>query len=176
MENKIVLRPIDLDLLSAIQGGKRDMQEKIGAILPDDYTEFPDSFQYLYNSLKKNELILPFTSYSIFLSDPLTYIGQCGFVHAPDEQGSTEIGYEICKAYRGHGYADQSIKQLIKIAFESTQVNQIVAHTLGTQNASNHLLIKNHFVYDKTIFNTEDGNIWKWVLNKKVYQIKEFFL
>ena len=173
--HRIKLIPLTLEMIQSIMIGPEDFYSRFGIILPTPYTEFPGSMENSINSLKANHSSSPFLSYAIISKDQATYIGQAGFFGPPDETGTVELGYEIARDFRGKGFANEVIELLIKTAFEVTEVKSIIAHTLNTRNASNHLLIKNNFIFDRAVESDEDGTIWRWVLTRKMYLFKQMF-
>lgn len=173
--HRIKLIPLTLEMIQSIMIGPEDFYSRFGIILPTPYTEFPGSMENSINSLKANHSSSPFLSYAIISKDQATYIGQAGFFGSHDETGTVELGYEIARDFRGMGFANEVIELLIKTAFEVTEVKSIIAHTLNTRNASNHLLIKNNFIFDRAVDSDEDGTIWRWVLTRKMYLFKQMF-
>ena len=77
--------------------------------------------------------------------------------------------------FRGKGFANEVLELLIKNAFEVVEVKSIIAHTLNRRNASNHLLIKNSFIFAGAVVSEQDGTIWKWVLTRNMYLFKQMF-
>ena len=75
-----------------------------------------------------------------------------------------EIGYEIAPEFQNQGVATQAVRLLLSMAFESAQVERVIAHTLAARNASNAVLVKvgMHFVGE--LANEEVGTVWQWQL------------
>lgn len=173
--DRIKLIPLTLEMILSIMNGPEDFYSKFGIILPTPYTEFPGSLENSIESLNATHSVSPFQSYAIITKEQATYIGQTGFFGPPDATGTVELGYEIALEFRGKGFANEVLELLIKTAFEVVEVKSIIAHTLSTRNASNHLLIKNNFIFAKTIVSEQDGTIWKWVLTRNMYLFKQMF-
>ncbi|MEP7268185.1 MAG: GNAT family N-acetyltransferase [Saprospiraceae bacterium] len=171
--SRLQLRSFSIDFLESLLKGPADLKSHFDLHLPDPFTEFPESISASIKHIQDSESNFPFLSYAIILKEENTFIGQCGFVNPPDISGAVEFGYEIAKDYRGRGFADESIKSLIQAAFINHDSNTIMAHTLAEKNASNHLLIKNGFVFEKSIADTKDGDIWKWFLTRKMHQFRQ---
>lgn len=171
---RLNLVPFTIEMLHSIKAGPAHFYSKFGIILPVPFTEFPESIDNTLNQLKENTPGLA-QSYAIIIKNSFSYIGQIGFFTPPDENGSIELGYEITHDFRGRGYADEAVKKIIQIAFDSTETKSIIAHTLPINNASSHLLIKNHFIYEKKVLSPEDGILWQWKLTKKLYLLKQMF-
>jgi RimJ/RimL family protein N-acetyltransferase len=160
-------------MLEAMKEGQESFFELTSIHLPQKFTEFPDSMDYTIAAAKKETPQMPWTSYAIIINSEQTYAGQCGFKSSPDQYGQVELGYEIAEKYRLKGLAHEAILALIEVAFEHSEINTIIAHTLAEKNISNHLLIKNGFVFNRSIEDEEDGKIWRWSLSRKVYQLRK---
>lgn len=62
-------------------------------------------------------------------------IGCGGYLGAPDEAGSVEIGYSICEQWRGQGLAGELVQALVEHAWP-LGAKRIVAHTTEANPAS----------------------------------------
>jgi ribosomal-protein-alanine N-acetyltransferase len=83
-----------------------------------------------------------------------------------------KLGYWIGKIYRRKGYATEAIKKMIKYAFENFDVDEIIATTLVTNEASMSLLKKLGFEKGKVLKNDRflDGKYIdsvQWTMKKK---------
>jgi len=172
---RLNLIPLTIEILQSIKAGAENLYSNFGILLPIPFTEFPESIDFTLNQLKDNPTRPPFQSYGIITKDRPTYVGQTGFLAPPDEDGMIEFGYEIALHFRGQGYADEAVKTMINIAFDSANVKTIIAHTLNVKNASNHILIKNHFIFEKVVMSQENGTIWQWKLPKNLHLLKQMF-
>ncbi len=171
LTTRLRLLPFTENWLEAIQAGSHAFLTYTGYRLPQPFTEFPESFQATGAALSEEKQDFPWVSFA-FLWEPVrTYVGQGGFKGRPDDQGVVEIGYEISESFRSMGFAHEAIGAFVHEAFQHEEVRQVCAHTLPDLNASNHLLIKNKFVFDSTVTDEEDGPVWKWVLRKAAYQL-----
>jgi RimJ/RimL family protein N-acetyltransferase/uncharacterized damage-inducible protein DinB len=57
-------------------------------------------------------------------------IGAGGYKGAPDDTGTTEIGYGIVSERRRRGYAREAVDGWLANAFEDPRVRRVIAHTL----------------------------------------------
>lgn len=89
-------------------------------------------------------------------------IGSAGFKGPPDSTGTVEIAYGIVPSFEGHGYATEAAAALVAFASTSEQVRIVRAHTLPESNASTHVLLKCGFHHIDTVFDPEDGTVWRW--------------
>ncbi|MGI5323507.1 GNAT family N-acetyltransferase [Actinomadura nitritigenes] len=58
----------------------------------------------------------PFGAYEIRVRADGRAIGGAGFHRAPDDGGSVTIGYGLVEAARGHGYAAEALRELLRFA------------------------------------------------------------
>lgn len=96
-----------------------------------------------------------------------TLIGSGGYKGPPDETGWVEIGYELAPRYRGQGLATEFAQLLVEKAWKSSEVQGILAHTLGEENASGAILKKMGFARTQILTDSEVGIIWCWELARK---------
>ena len=171
LTTRLRLLPFNKNWLEAIQAGGHAFLAHTGYRLPQPFTEFPESFQATGSAFSEGKQEFPWLSFAFLWEQESTYVGQGGFKGRPNDQGVVEIGYEIAEAFRSMGFAHEAIGALVHEAFRHEEVRQVCAHTLPGFNASNHLLIKNKFVFDSTVTDEEDGPVWKWVLRKAAYRL-----
>lgn len=87
-------------------------------------------------------------------------IGTCGFVALYEHRG--EIGYELGSAYWGQGYMREALQAVLKLGFETLELNRIEAMVLPQNRASAALLRKLGF--------TEEGTLREYDYFKEQYQ------
>ncbi len=171
---RLSLMPVSVSFLESILKGPDIFKKNTSFELALPYTEFPESIPFTLESLSIQNPLSPWLTYAIILEESSTYIGQCGFKSIPDDDGEVEFGYEIARDFRRHGYAHEAIQALLEIAFNEPHCQTVIAHTLALKNESNHLLIKNGFLYQGTLIE-ENEKIWRWTLPKKVYFLRKLF-
>lgn len=169
--NRLTIVPMTIPFLESMLKGPDFFKASTSYTLPEPYTEFPDSIAYTIKSLQNAPSRSPWHSYALILISSSTYIGQAGFKSEPDDLGQVELGYEITLGYRLQGFAQEVIHFMLDIAFQSPGITAVTAHTLAEHNESNHLLIKNGFLYKGSLLD-DDIKVWYWVLPKKAYQFK----
>ncbi|WP_405584490.1 GNAT family N-acetyltransferase [Streptomyces sp. NBC_01092] len=54
-------------------------------------------------------------------------VGGIGFHGVPDEEGHTEVGYDLTDAARGHGYATEALRALTDHALAADEVRALIA-------------------------------------------------
>ena len=171
--DRLLLLPLTAEWMESMRAGAEKFNLSTGFHLPTPFTEFPEAIDSIILHIKTNLAQPPWISYAIVNPLDSSYIGQAGFKGGPDPSGVVEIGYEIAEDFRLKGYADEVIRNLIRKAFEYKEVKIIMAHTLPVKNGSNHLLIKNKFVFQSTIIDPDDGTVWQWVLKRSAYQFAQ---
>jgi len=73
------------------------------------------------------------------------YIGDIGFFNFVKEHNRVELGYRLCKKYRGKGIITSFIKQLLKWGFTELKYNRIEAMVDVKNEGSKIVLIRNQF-------------------------------
>jgi [ribosomal protein S5]-alanine N-acetyltransferase len=153
-------------LQHAIEGNEK-LSEYLNVTVPDTWTEFGvDAFKYSLAKLNSDENEMGWWSYFPVYKENNTLVGSGGFKGKPTINGEVEIGYEIAESFRNRGLATEMAKALIDYAFSKSEVQSIIAHTLGEENASTKVLTCNGFKKVDEIHDPEDGLIWKWQLKK----------
>jgi RimJ/RimL family protein N-acetyltransferase len=89
-------------------------------------------------------------------------IGSAGFKGPPDSDGVVEIAYGIVPLFEGRGYATEAAAALVEFASANGEVRTVRAHTLPLPNASTRVLLKCGFRHLGTVFDPQDGEVWRW--------------
>ncbi|MFT4099732.1 MAG: GNAT family N-acetyltransferase [Burkholderiaceae bacterium] len=74
---------------------------------------------------------------------------------------------EIAPAFRNKGYATGAVHLILERAFQHAAVQSVVAHTLPEKNASNAVLSKSKFVFERVVDHGADGSVWRWVRSNR---------
>jgi RimJ/RimL family protein N-acetyltransferase len=75
-------------------------------------------------------------------------IGECGLKHAPDPDGSAEIGYGLGAAWRGDGYGAEAVRGLVDWLETMPGCRRLTAEVHETNLASRRLLERLGFTID----------------------------
>ena len=97
-------------------------------------------------------------------------VGVCSFKGNPDRAGEVEISYGTMPALEGRGYATAMAVALVRIAFESSEVTTVIAHTLPESNASGRVLTKAGLTLAGEVIDPEDGRVWRWEITRPTDQ------
>ncbi|MDX2272410.1 MAG: GNAT family N-acetyltransferase [Cyanobacteriota bacterium] len=150
-----------------IEGGKA-FHAAYGFGVADGYLPFEGALQYSLTMMQSSQVWHPWLPYWIGFHPERMLVGICGFKSVPDAQRTVEIGYSIAPSYQGKGFATAAARQLIAIAFSSTDalVDCVCAHTLAERNASTRVLEKCGMRQVAEIIDPEDGKVWRWEVAK----------
>lgn len=86
--------------------------------------------------------------WSIFLRDnPTDFIGWIHLLSVQDNMQAAEIGWRLKHLAWGNGYATEAARTIITHAFETADINQIVAHTHSANNRSKAVMKRLGFKY-----------------------------
>jgi RimJ/RimL family protein N-acetyltransferase len=155
----VVLRPITVNAARAILLG----QIPTGLSFASDYpTEFSIGIAQNAGQLS------PLGPYFILRSEDDMIVGEIGggFV----DTGSVEIGYAIVGSCRGHGYATDAVRELIRRAWQLAAIRRIVGHTPLDRPDSGRVLQKAAFTLIGQTTDEHDGNtlqVHRWELSRE---------
>ena len=85
-------------------------------------------------------------------------LGDIGFKGKPNEEHTVEVGYGFIEKYWNKGYATEAVQELIDWAFQTGEVETIIAETLLDNYGSIRVLEKLHM---KRVDSTETMMNWK---------------
>ena len=106
----------------------------------------------------------PWLGYLTVESDDGRLVGVCAFKGGPNEAGEVEIAYGTVPEFEGLGYATQMAKTLVAIAFASSAVRRVTAHTLPESCVSTRVLRNAGLTLAGETLDPEDGRVWRWEL------------
>lgn len=163
---RLTLIPASVEFLKAAIESKESLSVMLGVTVPDKWTEFGMApLQYSLDMLTKEGVPNNWNMYFPVLTEENILVGNGGFTGKPVD-GTVELGYEIAEDFRNKGLATEYVKALIDFAFDQSGIKVVSAHTLSNENPSTSVLKKCGFIKTEEIFDTEDGNIWRWELQK----------
>lgn len=90
-----------------------------------------------------------------------TPVGICSF-KGPPHEGLVEIAYFTFPENEGQGIAKQMAVALLRIAFASSTIKAVLAHTLPEENASTRVLRHAGFRLMGQVDDPDDGSVWRW--------------
>jgi len=108
-----------------------------------------------------------FGRWSVYLKSSNEYIGFCG-LRRSTETGEVDIGFRLMQRFRHRGYAFESAKAALELAFNRYGVDRVIARAMKDNQVS-HLLIQKLGMQLDSSF-TESGEEWlKYELYKDVW-------
>ena len=97
-----------------------------------------NTFAHIINLYKNGQGVF----WLIRLKSEDKVIGTCEFNNMDSEKRTADIGCELKKSYREHGYMTEALETVIKIAFRKYNFDMLYANVLITNNASQALFKK----------------------------------
>lgn len=165
---QLTLIPCDAEILKSAIAGDAVLAEKLKVGVQENWTEFGVfALQYSLDRLSESEDERGWWTYFPIHKQDGKLIGSGGYKGKPSADGMVELGYEIAPNYRNRGLATEMTMGLVEHAFNDERVKSVVAHTLGHENPSTHVLQKCGFEKIGEIDDPDDGLIWKWELKKR---------
>lgn len=93
-----------------------------------------------------------FGDWSLFDAATDDFVGRAALRHVDiDGAPEVEVGYAIVLHHWGKGLALEATNQLVRIAFEDVGLDDVVAFTLPTNEASERVMQKAGFTYEKQV-------------------------
>ncbi|NJL55854.1 GNAT family N-acetyltransferase [bacterium] len=128
----------------------------------DGYMPFGGALQYILKEMQSSQLWHPWLPYLFLVWSDQALVGLGGFKSVPDARRTVEIGYSVAPSYQNRGFATSATRQFIQIAFESTLVDCVCAHTLAERNASTRVLEKCGMTKVSETVDPDVGKVWRW--------------
>lgn len=93
-------------------------------------------------------------------------VGGCGFKDAPHD-GRVEIGYAVAPSCRQQGIATAAVRELVRLAFASGEVHEVLAQINPQNAASARVAHKLAFDACGTVIDNDDEPLVQWLLRNK---------
>jgi ribosomal-protein-alanine N-acetyltransferase len=171
---RLDLIPCVQEDLEAILQDKAVLAARLQVTIPESWPTFPESFDYAYYLLKL-EPSLAARGWWVYLfihTHERALVGSGGFKAEPDVKGAVEIGYEIASEYRNRGLATEAAQGMIAYAFAHPEVTVVEAQTSAEPNPSTRVLEKVGMACVRTVYGTEDGDLWHWCITRQTFQAR----
>lgn len=152
--------------LRAYTRSPQALAEMLGLSIPDGWPEFPEAIDFTLAQLDADPEPTKWSMYFFVDPDAAQLLGSGGYAFAPTER-VTEIGYEVAPAHRRRGVATAAAALLVQQAFDSGEVDAVIAHTLAQENPSTGVLERLGFVKVAELPNPEVGMTWEWRLDRR---------
>lgn len=153
------------DHLRALARSHAELGEVLGLTIPDGWPEFPEAIGFTLARLDEHPGQSMWSMYFFVDATAGELLGSGGYAFEPRDR-VTEIGYEVAPAHRGRGVATAAARALVHRAFDSGEVDTVVAHTLAERNPSTGVLLRLGFEQAAEVPDPEVGMTWEWVLRR----------
>ena len=114
-----------------------------------------------------------FYEWAIIRKEDNQFMGEIVLVHYNEEYNAMETGYHLGKAFRGKGYMQEALSEILRFAFENLNLDQVYALILNDNYGSQKVVKSNNLEYSRTIENYKDdvyeGPIDKYKMTKEKY-------
>ena len=151
-----------LELMDAALAGDDALARALGCSVAPRWATFTEALQPVRDALAARPAGSAWGPRFFITDDPPELVGWGGFKGPPDD-GVVELGYEIAEARRGRGLATAATRAMVAEAFADKRVTMVIAHTLAERNASNRVLEKVGFDYDRET-QEDDQPVWRYSL------------
>ncbi|MDL4842427.1 GNAT family N-acetyltransferase [Aquibacillus rhizosphaerae] len=126
----------------------------------EEYEIGPHINMYL-EELQEDSSLLGWGVWLVIEKENNRIIGDIGFKGKPNAENIVEVGYGIVHSSQNKGYATESVREIIQLAFSFRNVNKIVAECQDDNISSIRVLEKLHMNRIKP-----ENNMLKWQLDK----------
>jgi len=148
----LTLVTTDRRLLDAALEGDSPLAAALGAAVVPGWITFTEALAHTTPG--------PWGTHLFLAGDPAELVGWGGF-KGPPANGVAELGYEIAEARQGRGLATEAVEAMLEQAFGSPEVDEVMAHTLPERNASNRVLEKAGFAFERETEENGDA-VWRF--------------
>jgi ribosomal-protein-alanine N-acetyltransferase len=138
---------------------------------PEDNGEFicnalcRETVQMTTDFYKRVGFVPPWIGY--YAEENGNLVGSGGFKGQPIH-GTIEIAYGTFENYRNQGIGTSICKLLVNLSLKTDPSIEITARTLPEESFSTRILKKNNFIFNGTVNDPEDGEVWEWVLKHPI--------
>lgn len=140
---RLTLCTFTVDMMKAALSNKKDLEQLTAYQVADEYP------LDVYKEILPYKIDL-FTQHPnenewegiIIHTENHTIIGDMGFRRSTKDTAEFELGYSIVPSYRGHGYATEMAKEMVKWGLSQPGIERIIAGCDNDNFASIHVLEK----------------------------------
>jgi RimJ/RimL family protein N-acetyltransferase len=159
----------DLAALEAALQGPDALSAALGGCdVAEGWNGFPEALSAARDALAADPASARWGTRLFVIDEPPTLVGWGGF-KGPPADGVVELGYEIAPAHRGRGLASAAVEEMLREAFDTPQVDSVIAHTLSEPGPSTRVLEKTGFDRVGEVADDQVGTAWRWRLSRSVF-------
>ena len=107
-----------------------------------------ESFDDVIARRRKREHELGYTIWAVALKQTDEMIGQCGLLPAEGKGPEIEVAYHFTSASWNKGYATETVVAVLEYAFQSTELNRVIAIIMPENIASQRVAEKAGMRFD----------------------------
>ena len=100
-------------------------------------------------------------------------MGEIALVKYNEEYNAIQLGYHLGKVFRGKGYMQEALSEILRFAFEDLNLDQVYALILNDNYSSQKVVKSNNLEYSRTLEDYKDevyeGPIDKYKITKEKY-------
>lgn len=150
----------DLQLLAT---DRTAFAQRMGSPAPGGWPEFPEAIGFTIERLAMHPHEADWWMH-YFMQHGLI-IGSGGFVGRP-KKGVVEIGYEIAPGFRGRHLGTGAASALTEQAFDTGEVESVIAHTLAVEGPSTAILARLGYTKEEELRDAAGTLLWRWRLSR----------
>jgi len=159
----VELRAATVADLTLLETDRAAFAQRMGSPAPGGWPEFPEAVGFTIDRLLSHPFEADWWMH-YFLVNGLI-VGSGGYVGRPKKRVA-EIGYEIAPGFRGRGLGLGAASALTEQAFDSGEVESVIAHTLPVENPSTKVLQRLGYSEDTVVTDAKGGTLWRWRLTR----------
>lgn len=114
-----------------------------------------------------------FYEWAIIRKEDNQFMGEIALVDYDENYNAIQLGYHLGKAFRGNGYMQEALSEILRFAFEDLELEQVYALILNNNYGSQKVVKSNNLEYSRTIHDYKDdvyeGPIDKYKITKEKY-------
>jgi [ribosomal protein S5]-alanine N-acetyltransferase len=159
---RLTLIPIDLDVaIAAMFNNHAEVERLLSVRVHAAWfsADMRELFPAYVKRLQVDPANLTWGAWALIHTADQVVVGDLGFWGMPNQEGVTEIYYEIVAEYRNHGYATEAVKALVDWAIAQPQVTRIFAQCHVANVASIRIL---ETIGMQKLW--QNGDRWQWQL------------
>ncbi|MEO5921677.1 MAG: GNAT family protein [Pseudolysinimonas sp.] len=136
---------------------------RMGSPAPGGWPEFPEAIGFTIERLAMHPHEAAWWMH-YFLRGGLV-VGSGGYVGRP-KKGVVEIGYEIAPGFRGQRLGLGAASALVEKAFDTGEVDSVIAHTLAVDGPSTRVLAHLGFTNEADVQDASGAMLCRWRLSR----------
>ena len=150
----------DLTLLATDRAA---FAQRMGSPAPGSWPEFPEAIGFTIERLAMHPHEADWWMHYFLLNGLI--IGSGGYVGRPKKR-VVEIGYEIAPGFRGRHLGTGAASALTEQAFDSGQVDSVIAHTLAVEGPPTKVLVRLGYTNEEELQDAGGTTVWRWRLSR----------